>query len=74
MERLNVCLYLLYSFLNIMHYMDNWWNKGEIKVMGKVISVRKLMDIAYLPRPKYNPKYLDNGDELLPVITVECEE
>jgi hypothetical protein len=42
--------------------------------MGKVISVRKLMDIAYLPRPKYNPKYLDNGDELLPVITVECEE
>ena len=74
MERLNVCLYLLYSFLNIFYYMDNWWNKGEIKVMGKVISVRKLMDIAYLPRPKYNPKYLDNGDELLPVITVECEE
>ena len=74
MERLNVCLSLLYSFLNIMHYMGICWNKGEIKVMGKVISVRKLMDIAYLPRPKYNPKYLDNGDELLPVITVECEE
>lgn len=74
MERVNVCLYLLCSFLVVMYCVVDWWDKGEIKVMGKVISVRKLMDIAYLSRPKYNPKYLDNGDELLPVITVECEE